>query len=94
MAILCPKCGTYNPPLESFFSHTHSGEMCKAIVGTKSILFGLLTINKRCNFIGSMDEDDDWHYCHKDNKGRIILDKESELYSIHDLKIIKDNTEG
>lgn len=91
--ILCPKCGTYNPPIESF-SNTHCGEQCKAIVGEKSILFGLIKINKKCNFIGAMDEDDDWHYCHKDKDGRIVLDKESALYSIHALENIKDNTEG
>ena len=91
--ILCPKCGTYNPPIESS-TYTHYVEHCKAIIGKKSILFGLIQIDKTCNFIGAFDEDDDWHYCHKDKDGRIVLDKESAVYSIHALEKIKDNTEG
>ena len=88
MPILCPKCGTYNPPIKTF-CHSHYGEQCKSILGVKRIFFGLFTKNIYCNFIGLMDEDDDWHYCHKDSEGRIILDKESDIYSIESIKEVK-----
>lgn len=56
----CPKCKTINPPTKEF-ANTHFGSVCKQIIGTKK-LFGLFTINKYCNSINDMDEDDDWIY--------------------------------
>lgn len=59
MSIICPKCEAINPPIK-VCGETHFIEMCKNVVGKKSIFFGLKTIDKHCNFIGAFDEDDYW----------------------------------
>jgi len=59
MSIQCPKCKKINPKINTS-SNTHYSEQCKTIVGTKTILFGLLTIPLKCNHFLVFDEDDDY----------------------------------
>lgn len=82
--ILCPKCGKLNPPIKAEMS-SHYTEECKNIIGYKKRLFGG---NEPiyCNFFGAFDEDDDWHHVHLNEKNEVVLDQESELYSIYGLK--------
>lgn len=83
--ILCPKCGKLNPPIKSEIN-IHYNETCHYIIGVKTYFWGLISKPIRCNFIGAFDEDDDWHYVHINKDNSIVLDKESDLCSIHSIK--------